>query len=174
MTVTPGTSPSVVDPIAFHPVKARPALRLPCGRIFAPNLAMLAEQVFESPYFAITADRSYFAANANNRGVMAERVLADELRAAAGRHVVRNIKLHKSGAEKAQIDAAILFGDIDVLFEIKTKRLTELAKRGDDESLIKDLRKGLIEAKKSARGESSDCARQQVRSSQFRGSSSGS
>jgi hypothetical protein len=40
-----------------------------------------------------------------------------------------------------------LFGEIALLFEIKTKRLTEAAKVGDEEKLVDDLRKGILDAK---------------------------
>lgn len=146
-TLRPGAVGSVVDPIAFHPIKARPALTVPDGRVFVPNLAMVAEQIYESPFFAISEDKAYFGLNANNRGIKAEDTLGEELERVRGACVFRDVQLFRKGTSVAQIDGLIAFGEIGILFEIKTKRLTEAARGGDEEKLIGDLRRGITDAK---------------------------
>jgi hypothetical protein len=71
-SVLPGKTPIVTDPLAYHPGKVRPALRLSEAHLYAPSIPMLCEQLFESPFYAITQDKKYFAANANNRGAASE------------------------------------------------------------------------------------------------------
>jgi hypothetical protein len=99
LSVQPGTGPTLTDPIAFHPIKARPALALSPDRLLVPIIPMLCEQLFESPYYLIAGDRDYFRQNANNRGRMAERILSEELARAAGTRVFRDVKLFSSDSE---------------------------------------------------------------------------
>lgn len=147
-SVTPGQAPIVTNPLAYHPAKARPTLRMSEARIFAPSISMLCEQLFESPFYAIAGDKSYFARNANNRGVAAETILADLLRTVEGLDILKDAKLFRGDKIVDQIDVAAIFGATAILFEIKTKRLTEASKIGETAKLIEDVKLGILDAQR--------------------------
>jgi hypothetical protein len=144
--IRPGEAPAVADPVSFHPAKARPAMQLPDGRVFVPIIPMLCEQLFENPFYVIAQDKGYFAANANNRGYAAEKIVVELLKGVSRLNVLTNVKLHRKGQIVDQIDAVALFGATAILFEIKTKRLTEASRLGDTQKLLEDVQAGILDA----------------------------
>jgi hypothetical protein len=147
-SVGPGTMPAVTDPLAYHPGKARPALRLSDSLVFIPSIPMLSEQLFESPFYAITQDKKYFAANANNRGIASELILAEILEPVRHLKLIKDAKLSRRGSVVGQIDLAAIFGVTAIVFEIKTKRLTEASKSGNTGDLINDIQSGILDAQR--------------------------
>jgi hypothetical protein len=145
-SIKPGSAPLVTDPVSFHPAKSRPALRLAEGILFVPLIPMLCEQLFENPFYVIAADKDYFARNANNRGIAAESIVARLLKGVRHLRVFSDVKLYRNSKLVDQIDAMAIFGVTAVLFEAKTKRLTEASKQGDTKKLIEDVERGIIEA----------------------------
>ena len=144
--VRPGEGPAVADPVSFHPAKARPAIQLPDGKVFVPVVPMLCEQLFENPFYVIAQDKDYFAVNANNRGYAAEKIVVELLQGVSRLNVLSDVKLHRKGQIVDQIDAVALFGATAILFEIKTKKLTEASKRGDTQKLVEDVQVGILDA----------------------------
>jgi hypothetical protein len=141
-----GEGPTVTNPLDYHPCKARPALRLSDGQIFAPLVPMLCEQLYESPFYAIVEDKPYFASNANNRGLASELMLFEILEPIKHLRLIRDVKLWHRGREIGQIDAAAIFGATALIFEVKTKRLTQASKNGSTKNLISDIQAGILEA----------------------------
>ncbi|WP_448045257.1 hypothetical protein [Bradyrhizobium liaoningense] len=141
-----GEGPTVTNPLDYHPCKSRPALRLSETQIFAPLLPMLCEQLYESPFYSIAQDKTYFARNANNRGIASELVLSELLASVAHLELIRDAKLYLRGREIGQIDVAAAFGSTAIIFEVKTKRLTQASKNGDTKNLISDIQAGIIDA----------------------------
>jgi len=141
-----GKGPTVNDPLDYHPCRARPALRLSETQIFAPLIPMLCEQLYESPFYKIVDDKTYFLTNANNRGMAAELMLSEVLAKVQHLNLARDVKLSKAGKEIGQIDVAAVFGPTAIIFEIKTKRLTQASKNGSTKNLIIDIQAGILEA----------------------------
>jgi hypothetical protein len=144
--VRPGEVPTVTDPISFHPAKVRPAIHFLDGRVFIPVVPMLCEQLFENPFYVIAQDADYFAANANNRGDAAERIVVDLLKGVKHLNILADIKFYRKGRIVDQIDAIALFGSTAILFETKTKKLTEASKLGNTEKLLEDVQLGILDA----------------------------
>jgi hypothetical protein len=141
-----GQSPQLLDPLPYHPAKSRPSLLTTEMLLFAPVAAMLCEQIYESPFYAIAEDKNYFAEQANNRGICSERILLDAVSRIRGFEVTHDVRLMRNSQEIGQIDVAAAFGSIAILFEIKTKRLTEASKNGNTSRLLTDIRAGIIDA----------------------------
>ena len=57
-------------------------------------------------------------------------------------------KLSQGSRIIGQIDLAAIFGATAIVFEIKTKRLTEASKGGNTGDLINDLRLGILDAQR--------------------------
>ena len=147
-----GKGPLVTNPLDYHPCKARPALRISDTQIFAPLIPMLCEQLYESPFYAIVQDRPYFLANANNRGMASELMLCEILDSVEYLDVLRDVKLRSHGREIGQIDVAAIFGATAIIFEVKTKRLTQASKSGSTKDLISDIQAGILEAQQQLSG----------------------
>ncbi len=143
----PGENPTVKDPMSYHPAKARPALRLSDNRMFVPLVPILCERLFENPFYVVVSDAAYFATNANNRGIAAERTAHRLLQTIKGLNLLTDVQLHRGRDAIDQIDIVAAFGATAILFEVKTKRLTEASKQGDTAKLIQDVRQGIIDAK---------------------------
>jgi hypothetical protein len=145
-SIKPGHAPLLTNPIGYHPAKARPSLQIGTDNLFVPLVPMLCEQLFESPFYSIVADKKYFSGAANNRGIAAETILGRQLKQVDKLVVLENVKLRSAGEEIDQIDALGIFGSTAIIFEVKTKRLTEVSKLGDTEKLIQDVRDGILHA----------------------------
>ncbi|HLZ02569.1 MAG TPA: nuclease-related domain-containing protein [Bradyrhizobium sp.] len=147
-----GKGPIVKDPLDYHPCKARPALRLSDTQIFVPLVPMLCEQLYESPFYTIAQDKSYFASNANNRGLASELMLGEILRPIEHLELIRDVKVKYHGSEIGQIDLVAVFGAAAIIFEVKTKRLTQASKSGSTKDLINDIQAGILEAQRQLAG----------------------
>jgi hypothetical protein len=143
-----GDGPTVKDPLDYHPCKGRPALRISDGLIFSPSIPMLCEQLYEAPFYSIVQDKVYFANNANNRGAASELMLSEILSSVEHLELIKDAKLIHRGIEIGQIDVAAVFGATAVIFEAKTKRLTQASRLGSTDDLIKDIEAGILDAQR--------------------------
>lgn len=108
----------------------------------------LAEALYESPYYWMMDDKPYRATAAMHRGGFTEAFAVQRLRKVFGdarvHHSVRLVK--KKGELAGEIDALVVYGNRLIVVQVKSKRLTQEARKGNDQMLQDDFAKAIQEA----------------------------
>jgi hypothetical protein len=140
-SLTPGTvNVTLASPGEYNALNSHPFVRLPDGRRFLPVFFNLAQSLYESPTFWMTADSRYADKAAHHRGVGTEDAVAELLRRAFGpANVFQNVVLRQGKDEVGEIDVLALLGNKALIVQCKSKGLTLLARSGDVGALQKDF-----------------------------------
>lgn len=105
------------------------------------NTFDLAEVLYQAPYFWIQADTQYYQDfGKDNRGKFTEDFAESRLAAIFGRpNVKTNVKIFRGKTEVGEIDALVVFGDIAIIVQAKSKQLTAMARQGNEAKLKSDF-----------------------------------
>lgn len=135
-------------PGQFNELQSRPIVRLPDGRFFLPIGFNLSEAIYESPFFWMNSDNPYRTTALLHRGQFAENATADLLAKVFGASNVYTDVQIKQSKDKTltDIDVLAVVGNKAVIAQVKSKRLTELAKLGDEARLTEDFKLAVQEA----------------------------
>lgn len=119
----------------------------------------LTEALYDTPFYWLNADRDYRSTASTNRGAFTEDFTADRLRAVFGAdNVFINVDIWKTSGRKeklGEIDVLAIVGDIAILVQAKSKKLTLNARKGNDLQLQTDF-KGAVQ---DACDQAVDCAK---------------
>lgn len=132
----------------FNAVNAHPLLSAENGSIvqFLPYAA--AEALYDTPFYWMMEDKPYRATAGTNRGEFTEAFAAQRLRKVFGdARVHRSVRLvRKKGELAGEIDALVVYGNRLIVVQIKSKRLTQEARKGNDQKLKDDFAKAIQDA----------------------------
>lgn len=107
-----------------------------------------AEALYESPFYWMIDDKRYRATAATHRGEFTEEFTVQRLRKVFGdtrvHHSVRLVR--KKGELAGEIDALAVYGNRLIVVQVKSKRLTQEARKGNDQKLQDDFAKAIQEA----------------------------
>jgi hypothetical protein len=141
-SLTPGAVNAQLElPGQYNQLQSKPLIHLSDGRYFLPIGFNLSEAIYESPFFWMIADPSYVGAALLNRGKFAETATAELMRNVFGAsNVYRDVEVReRKGHAITDIDVLAVVGNKAVIAQVKSKRLTELAKLGDEKRLVADF-----------------------------------
>lgn len=135
-------------PGQFNELQSRPIVQLPDGRYFLPIGFNLSEAIYETPFFWMNSDDAYRSTALLHRGQFAENATADLLaRIFGASNVYTAVEIKESkGKTLTDIDVLAVVGNKAVIAQVKSKRLTELAKLGDESRLTADFKLAVQEA----------------------------
>lgn len=135
-------------PGQFNQLQSSPIVQLPDARYFLPVGFNLSEAIYECPFFWMIADRSYAAEALLHRGQFAEDATANLLRRVFGaRNVYTDVEIKKTKSQTiTDIDVLAVVGNKAVIAQVKSKRLTEVARLGDETRLASDFKLAVQEA----------------------------
>lgn len=135
-------------PGQFNQLQSTPIVRLPDGRCFVPVGFNLSEAIYESPFYWMNTDSSYRGEALLHRGHFAEDATANLLRKVFGAaNVYTNVEIKQSKSRTVtDIDVLAIVGNKAVIAQVKSKRMTELAKQGDEKKLVADFKLAVQEA----------------------------
>jgi hypothetical protein len=135
-------------PGQYNQLQSRPIVVLPDGRYFLPVGFSLSEAIYEGPFYWMNADPSYIGEATLHRGRFAEDVTATLLKSVFGAaSVYTDVQVKKNKSQTVtDIDVLAIRGNKAVIAQVKSKRLTELAKLGDEAHLAKDFKLAVQEA----------------------------
>ncbi len=148
-SLMPGDANAKLElPGQFNQLQSTPIVRLPDGRYFVPVGFNLSEAIYESPFYWMNADSSYRGEALLHRGRFAENVTATLLRKVFGNaNVYTNVEIkHSKSRTVTDIDVLAIIGNKAVIAQVKSKRMTELAKQGDEKKLVADFKLAVQEA----------------------------
>ena len=131
----------------FNVINALPIYKVVDGSYILLQPHSLLEAIYESPFFWMSADKTYLE-NANiNRGKFTENFSAARLETVFGEsRVWRSVNIYKGKNRVGEIDALVLFGDRAIVVQAKAKRLTIESRKGNDQQLQKDFQLAIQES----------------------------
>jgi len=141
-SLTPGEANAKLQrPGQYNELQSKPIIRLPDGRYFFPIGFNLSEAIYEAPFYWMNTDPAYRATALVHRGNFAESVTAKLLGNVFGAdRVYTNVEVReRKGHNVTDIDVLAIVGNKAIIAQVKSKRLTELARLGDQESLLADF-----------------------------------
>jgi hypothetical protein len=135
-------------PGQYNQLQSHPIARLSDGRYFLPVCFNLSEALYEGPFYWMNRDLSYADTALLHRGQFSQNATARLLKSVFGNaSVYTEVEIRGSkGHTITDIDVLALCGNKAVIAQVKSKRLTELARLGDQERLITDFRLAVQEA----------------------------
>jgi hypothetical protein len=129
-------------PGQYNELHSKPIIRLEDGRYFLPIGFSLSEAIYETPFYWMNRDKSYAATALVNRGRFAENATAELMtRVFGSKNVYCDVEVReKKGRVVTDIDVLAVVGNKAIVGQVKAKRLTELARRGDEAKLLADFK----------------------------------
>lgn len=130
-------------------IKQCPIIELPGERgLFIINESAIAVAMNESPYYWLAEDVSFKKRLGSIRGNIAEKIVYNIIKRrfpdTSYHHI--EIKKSKSANNITDIDVMLYHKEFGIVFQVKSKRLTELSKKGDLPSIEEDFNKAVMEA----------------------------
>lgn len=141
-SLTPGeVNGELTLPGQRNVLQSQPIVCLPDGRYFIPIEFNLSESIYESPFYWMNKDKAYLPDAKTHRGISAQDIAAELLCDVFGQsNVFTEVKVEKAkGKTITDIDVLAVAGNKAVIVQVKSKRLTELARMGDDDTLAGDF-----------------------------------
>jgi hypothetical protein len=110
----------------------------------------LAEALYETPFYWMQEREDYKTTAMKNRGLFTEEFTAERLESVFGNErVFRNVDIWETPARKkklGEIDTLVLIADHAIVVQDKSKKLTLLARRGNDLQLQADFKAAVQDA----------------------------
>lgn len=140
--ITPGTVNKKLDSVGgYNAVDSHPIVILENDHFFIPVGFNLAQSIYESPFYWMNADEKYRDTALTHRGEATEKIAHELLENVFGKgNVYRNVKVYRNKREiGTDIDVLAIAGNKAVIVQAKSKKLTELSKRGDTDKIKSDF-----------------------------------
>lgn len=134
---------SVTD---FNITSARPIVLLD-GRYFLFQYVSLTEAIYESPAHWMYQDAAYRATASTNKGYFTEAMTSRFLKRVFGdEQVFQNLDLFDGSTKVGEIDVYVPFGEIGIVLQCKSQKLTSASRSGNLVKIHKDFQLAIQEA----------------------------
>ncbi|WP_162796091.1 SEC-C metal-binding domain-containing protein [Pedobacter nanyangensis] len=145
-SVRPGGNHAYNGPGYFNQLNSTPIIKLSEERYFVPIGYLIPEAVYESPFYWMWEDKAYRPKLAKHRGDVGEEIAYDFLVKVFGKeHTFRSVLVKSSKGETVtDVDVLCLLGNKALCVQVKSKKLTMMARRGNFEQLSTDF-KGAVQ-----------------------------
>ena len=145
---TPGTVNRELNTVgAYNAVHSHPLIHLPDGKFLLPIHSNLAQSLYESPFYWMSNDPAYESMASKNRGEAIEEIAYEMLKKTCGdQNTYRGVKVLRGKDDVTDIDVLAVAGSKAVIVQAKSKKLTELSKQGNIESVKSDFTKAIQSA----------------------------
>ena len=131
----------------FNEVAARPLLPTDRRTVLLFSHYAIYEALYESPFFWMWDDKTYWPIAAKHRGAFAEQFAARRLVGVFGHeHVHVNVNLHRGKDIVGEVDVLVIYGDRLIIVQAKAKKLTIAARKGNDNKLEADFAAAIQDA----------------------------
>jgi hypothetical protein len=153
-TVTPrkGVNSHLQKVGDYNVARSHPIIKYNDEKVILPIPFVMAEAIYESPFYWMMADKEYKDVCSLNRGNAGEEIVFDILDRVFTNNIYKQVKVAQSkGVTDTDIDVLCILGSKALCVQIKSKRLTSLARNGDDDSLNKDFQQAVQDAYEQAK-----------------------
>ena len=132
----------------FNWFNANPIIQLDEERYFVPISFSLHEAIYESPFYWMWNDENYRDQLGKNRGKTGEEISYEFLAKVFGKHrTFKSVKVTtQKGKDDTDIDVLCILGSKALCVQVKSKKLTQLSRTGDDNQLKKDFQGAIQDA----------------------------
>ena len=140
-SLIPGTVNKNLNSVGdYNAVDSNPIIIIGKNYYFLPTSFNLARSIYESPFYWMGADDNYKDISFENRGKATEIISYELLKDVFGKeNTFKNVKIYKNKKEVTDIDALAIAGNKAIIVQAKSKKLTELSRKGDDIKLRDDF-----------------------------------
>jgi len=132
----------------FNILNTKPLININNGKYFIPINYLVAEAVYETPFYWMYEDKTYLNKASKHRGDVGEEIAYDFLSKIFGiENTYKSVLVTtKKGQPETDIDVLCTLGNKALCVQIKSKKLTINAKRGDAAQLSKDFQGAIQDA----------------------------
>lgn len=132
----------------YNIINSHPIIKLGDDKYFVPITFLLFEAVYESPYYWMIDDKKYRDQAGENRGNVGEEITYDFLSKVFGAsRAFKSVRITtKKGQDDTDIDVLCVLGSKALCVQVKSKKLTELSRKGDDKALNDDFQRAVQDA----------------------------
>jgi hypothetical protein len=132
----------------FNILSEKPIIKLSNGKYFIPMLYHLSEAIYESPFYWMYSDDDYRSKAQFNRGEIAEEITYKIIENIFGiENTLKNLIIKKSKSTMVtDIDILAVHNNKAIIFQVKSKKLTALSKKGNIKSIQSDFKKAVKDA----------------------------
>lgn len=125
----------------FNNINKFPIIHFNAEKNLVPVSFLLFESIYETPYYwMLDEDKQYFNQSSNHRGMVGEEISFDLLSKVFGNKTFKSIKIQESKSNVAtDIDVLCVLGTKALCVQVKTQKLTLIARKGDEKALLKDF-----------------------------------
>lgn len=148
-SVLPGTVNQNLDSVgAYNVIDSHSIVILDENLFFLPIGFSLAQSVYESPFYWMSADEHYKDTAFKHRGEATEKIAHEKLEGIFGKeNVYKNVKVYRNKKELVtDVDVLAIAGNKAVIIQAKSKKLTELSKKGNEAKLRVDFKDAIQKA----------------------------
>lgn len=130
----------------YNVINSHPIIQLDGDKYFIPIPFLLSIAVYESPYYWMIDDKAYIDQAGSNRGEVGGEIVYNQLQRVFGENrTFKSVKITtKKGYDATDIDVLCILGSKALCVQVKSKKLTELSRKGNDAALQKDF-KGAVQ-----------------------------
>lgn len=134
----------------FNLLSARPIIPIDAARFFVPVGYSVYEAIYESPYYWMLDDKDYLDQLSIHRGNAGEEIAYELLKKVFGeRRVFKSVRIEsKKGHDDTDIDVLCILGSKALCVQVKSKKLTQLSRKGDSKQLKQDFKGAVQDAYK--------------------------
>ena len=132
----------------YNLINSHPVIKLDEERYFVPITFLLIEAIYESPFYWMTNDKEYKDQAGENRGKVGEEIAFEFLSEVFGKNrTFKSLKITtKKGKDDTDIDVLCILGSKALCVQVKSKKLIELSRTGNNEQLQKDFQGAVQDA----------------------------
>ena len=129
----------------FNCLQEKPIIKLPDGNYFVSSIYGLSEAIYYSPYYWMMQDEGYCKQAIYNRGKSAENITYELLSKIVGQYSIYKDVIIKSSKSKnvTDVDILLISRNIAIVFQVKSKILTVLSRKGDLDAIKSDYNKAI-------------------------------
>lgn len=143
-----GANQGFTYPGSYNQVESHPLIKLRDDEYFLPIWFNLAQSIYESPFYWMLKDSQYKQTSFKHRGEATESICYDMLVTVCGPDkVYKGVKISRNkGKTITDADVLALLGNKAIIIQAKSKKLTELARQGNEDKLKSDFKEGIQKA----------------------------
>ncbi|MBA4336978.1 hypothetical protein C0416_04385 [bacterium] len=132
----------------YNLINSHPIIQIDNEKYFIPLPFLLFEAIYESPFYWMIDDKKYKDRAGENRGKVGEEITYEFLSKVFGTNkIYKSVKIStKKGHDDTDIDILCILGSKALCVQVKSKKLTELSRKGDDKALYDDFQGAVQDA----------------------------
>ena len=112
---------------------------------------LLAQALNKSPYYWLSKDEEYKIKASSNRGICAEDIVYNQLKNKYDTCILKNVFVKPNKTKTiTDLDVCIIHEEILIIFQVKSKKLTQLSKQGNLEQIKLDFKIAVTDAYEQA------------------------